>query len=57
MFAPGLLVVELLDSHPNPELEAPTGKVVHRGSGLCEGARKVQDRIRNERPHPDRVGP
>jgi hypothetical protein len=57
VFAPRLLVVELLDSHPDPKLEAPAREVIHRGSGLGEGARKVQDRIRNQRPYPDRVGP
>jgi hypothetical protein len=31
--------------------------MVHRGSGFSEGTRKVQDRIRNERPDPDHIGP
>jgi hypothetical protein len=51
------LVIELLDPHPDTELEAPTGEMVHRGSGFSEGTWKMQDRIRNERPDPNRVGP
>jgi hypothetical protein len=49
-------VIEFLDAHPNSKLEAPAGEVVRRGRRFSEGTWKMQDRIRHERPDPDRVG-